>query len=411
METGDVLIIGGGASGFFCGCELLLLNPNLKVHIWEKSQKTLSKVRISGGGRCNVTHHLIEPRYLIKKYPRGQKYLKSKFNKFGVADTISWFNQKGVDLKVESDGRMFPVSNSSESIIETLEHTFFNHGGILKKNTTLESMEVFEHGLKVRDSQQNLSSFNYLVFAIGGLTSVQSQWVSKITGAHSTDLAPSIFTFNINDKSLHDLAGLSVPIGKVRFEGVSKEYYGPILITHWGLSGPAVLASSAWHATDLKKANYKVAVLISWIEEKNEDVVRNALIELLRHNPQKNIANTVGFDLPKRLWHWLLERSKIKPETTCIQLKKDEINRLVENLLRTKFHTIGKTTFKEEFVTAGGIDLSQLNEDGSLRKNDRIYFIGEMLDIDGVTGGFNFQAAWTTAHVSACAISEKLNQS
>jgi predicted Rossmann fold flavoprotein len=404
VESIDVLIIGGGAAGFFCGCELLQMNPNLKVHIWEKSNKTLAKVRISGGGRCNVTHHILEPRFLIKKYPRGQKYLKSKFQEFNVTHTIEWFQKKGIPLKTESDGRMFPITDSSETIACELENTFNKLGGILKLKNTVSSLTSQDSFFHVQDLFGNSFIVHHVVFAMGGLTHSQAQWIQELTQAKVTPMAPSLFTFNVKDPSLHKLMGLSVPQGRIKLQGKDSEYVGPILVTHWGISGPAVLATSAWHALDLNECHYQQNIFVSWVSEKNEDIIRNTLRQELQERANKSILNAGCFKLPKRLWNWLVEKSKIEPNQNSSQLKKEDLNRLVEHLIRTPLKIEGKTTYKEEFVTAGGIDVEQLSKSGHLNSNDRIYFIGEMLNVDGITGGFNFQASWSTAHVAAKSI-------
>jgi len=218
---------------------------------------------------------------------------------------------------------------------------------------------------------------------------------------------PSIFTLNINDKSLHELSGLSVTDGRIKYEGFKSDYEGPVLITHWGISGPAVLASSAWHAVDLHELDYNAVVQVGWIAEKNEDTVRELLSQHLELHKLKSIRNAVAFGLPRRLWEWIIGYSGISEDKNCVDLRKDERNRLIESLMRTKFTVSGRTTYKEEFVTAGGIDLSDLMPDGSLKSNKNVYSVGEMLDIDGVTGGFNFQAAWSTAYVCAHSILNK----
>ena len=408
MQNLDVVIIGGGASGFFCACELLINNPKLNVEIWEKSSKILSKVRISGGGRCNVTHDLRENRNLIKKYPRGGKYLRHKLNAFGVQNTIDWFESKGVILKTESDQRMFPISNSSETIAKCLEETFVNLGGKLRSNCSLELAKFENLGWQLETSNGDVVQTQYLVLAIGGLTLAKTKWLKDNFAVETTTLVPSIFTLNIADRDLHQLTGLSVNKGRIKYEGFKSEYEGPILITHWGLSGPAVLASSAWHARDLFELNYKAIVQVGWIGDKNEDQVREQLLNLWLENKSKSARNAVGFGLSRRLWEWLLQKAGIPIDKTCSDIKKDESNRLVENLIRMKFQVEGRTTYKEEFVTAGGIQLSDLNENGSFKQNEHLYAIGEMLDIDGITGGFNFQAAWSTAHVCALDIANKI---
>ena len=407
MPILDVLIVGGGASGFFCGCELLLNNPNLDVEIWEKSAKTLGKVRISGGGRCNVTHDLRESRHLIKKYPRGGKYLRHKLNEFGVQDTINWFQKQGVELKTEDDFRMFPITNSSETIAQCLEQTFKKWGGVIRIQTALEKAQWKNEIWNLESSKGEIFQSKYVVLAIGGLTTSKSNWLESQFSIKTTALVPSIFTLNINDKSLHELSGLSITDGRIKYEGFKSDYECPVLITHWGISGPAVLASSAWHALDLHELDYNAIVQVGWIGEKNEDAIRELLSQHLELHKLKSIRNAIAFGLPRRLWEWIIGYSGIPDDKNCTDLRKDEKNRLVESLMRTKFTVSGRTTYKEEFVTAGGVDLLELKPDGSVKCNENLYSVGEMLNIDGVTGGFNFQAAWSTAFVCAHGILNK----
>lgn len=401
MSQMDVVIIGGGASGFFCACELLIQNKNLKVAIWEKTSKTLGKVRISGGGRCNVTHDAREVRKLLRKYPRGSKYLRAKFNNFGVQQTIDWFENRGVKLKTETDFRMFPITDSSETVAKCLENTFYNLGGITAFNRSLESARFSNDEWHLVSNSGEEFTARYIVLAIGGLTQPKANWLNSQFSMKTTPLVPSIFTLNIKDSGLHELSGLSVSEGRIKYEGFKQDYEGPVLITHWGLSGPAVLASSAWHAVDMYHLNYHTIVQVGWIAEKNEDIVREELNVHLELNKFKKVGNSAAFDLPKRLWNWILSNAGIDLEKIGGDLKKDERNRLVENVIRTKLQVSGRTTYKEEFVTAGGVDLEELNPDGSFKKQPKLFAIGEMLDIDGITGGFNFQAAWSTAFSAA----------
>ncbi len=401
MKVLDAVIVGGGAAGFFCGCELLLQKPNLQVEIWEKSAKVLSKVRISGGGRCNVTHDLREARNLIKKYPRGAKYLRSKFSEFGVDQTVEWFENKGVKLKIESDGRMFPISDNSETIAQCLEQTFSENGGKLRVQTTLDRFE-FQDGLwNLITAEGTHIQSKFLVFALGGLTDVKAKWFQSQLPIQITTLAPSIFTLNISDPPLHELSGVSVSHGRIKYEGIKADYEGPVLITHWGLSGPAVLASSAYQALALREKQYQITVQVGWVSNKDEEAIRSELQENFDVHKNKSIRNAIAFGLPKRLWDYLLERSGIGFDKVCMELKKEEKNRLIENIMRTKYAVSGRTTYKDEFVTAGGVALTELTANGAFKINPKAYAIGEMLDVDGVTGGFNFQAAWTTAYFCA----------
>ena len=333
--------------------------------------------------------------------------MRHKLNEFGVQDTINWFQNQGVELKTEDDFRMFPITDSSETIAQCLEHTFKKWGGRIRRQTGLEKVQFQNDTWNLESTQGDISQSKYIVLAIGGLTTAKSNWLESQFSIKTTALVPSIFTLNINDKSLHDLSGLSVADGRIKYEGFKSDYEGPVLITHWGISGPAVLASSAWHALDLHELDYNAVVQVGWIAEKNEDTIRELLSQHLELQKLKSIRNAVAFGLPRRLWEWIIGYSGISDDKNCVDLRKDERNRLIESLMRTKFQVSGRTTYKEEFVTAGGVDLSELMPDGTLKSNKNLYSVGEMLNIDGVTGGFNFQAAWSTAYVCAHSILNK----
>lgn len=408
MKTVDVLIIGGGASGFFCGCELLLRNPSLRVAILEKSGKTLSKVRISGGGRCNVTHGVSQTKEWLNHYPRGAKYLRNKLNDFGLNETISWFSNVGVELKTEDDGRMFPVSNSSETIAGALEETFHQHGGQVLLKHEMQSIEALDSRYLVKDQWRNEWFANTVVLATGGLMpKFKQQLENQLSALQIIETAPSIFSLNIKS-SLRELSGVSVSQARVRFTGDKEHYLGPLLITHWGLSGPSVLKSSAWKAFWLKAKGYQAEVLIGWVSEKNEDKVRTDFEEHLSKNELKQLENAAPFQLPSRLWHWILGQSHILTGKKCKDLTKSDKNKVVEMIMRTNLLVQGKTTYKDEFVTAGGLELESLELTGESKAYPGLYVIGELLNVDGVTGGFNFQAAWSTAYAAAKAIEKTL---
>ena len=406
----DVAIVGAGAAGYFAAINVKLIAPDAKIVILEKTTKTLSKVEVSGGGRCNVTHNEIDPTKLSENYPRGGKFLKSLFRKFGVAETIQWFKEHNVELKTEDDGRMFPVSNTSETIVHLFESLAQKVGiEVWTKTGVVEiSLENNEkHTLHLSDNESIESKF--VVLASGGLNKHDSANYLKNFDIQFEKSVPSLFTFNIRNSELNALSGISVKNGKVKIVGLKKSYSGPILVTHWGLSGPAVLKTSSWFASELNEKGYHFDTLISWIDYSTEEEAYQELTEILLESPKKQMNNLYLFDLPQRLWLFILAESKIDETKKCIDLKKAEINKLLENLIRMPFTVIGKTTFKEEFVTAGGISLKEIDENEmNLKKYPTIYVAGEMLNIDGVTGGFNFQSAWTTAWFAANSIAIKL---
>ena len=406
----DVAIVGAGAAGYFAAINVKLIAPDAKIVILEKTTKTLSKVEVSGGGRCNVTHNEIDPTKLSENYPRGGKFLKSLFRKFGVAETIQWFKEHNVELKTEDDGRMFPVSNTSETIVHLFESLAQKVGiEVWTKTGVVEiSLENNEkHTLHLSDNESIESKF--VVLASGGLNKHDSANYLKNFDIQFEKSVPSLFTFNIRNSELNALSGISVKNGKVKIVGLKKSYSGPILVTHWGLSGPAVLKTSSWFASELNEKGYHFDTLISWIDYSTEEEAYQELTEILLESPKKQMNNLYLFDLPQRLWLFILAESKIDETKKCLDLKKAEINKLLENLIRMPFTVIGKTTFKEEFVTAGGISLKEIDENEmNLKKYPTIYVAGEMLNIDGVTGGFNFQSAWTTAWFAANSIAIKL---
>lgn len=406
----DVAIVGAGAAGYFAAINIKLNAEDAKIVILEKTTKTLSKVEVSGGGRCNVTHNEIDPTKLSENYPRGGKFLKSLFRKFGVAETIQWFKDHNVELKIEDDGRMFPVSNTSETIVNLFESLAQKLGIEVWTKTGVVEISLVNneiHTLQLSENESIVSKF--VVLASGGLNKHDSANYLKNFDIQFEKSVPSLFTFNIRNTDLNALSGISVKNGKVKIVGLKKSYSGPILVTHWGLSGPAILKTSSWFASELNEKGYHFDTLISWIDYSTEEDALQELTEILLESPKKQMNNLYLFDLPQRLWLFILASSKIDETKKCMDLKKAEINKLLENLIRMPFTVIGKTTFKEEFVTAGGISLKEFDEIAmNLKKYPTIYAAGEMLNIDGVTGGFNFQAAWTTAWFAATSIAHKL---
>ncbi len=406
----DVAIIGGGAAGFFTAIRLKELNPKFSIVVLEKTQKTLSKVRISGGGRCNVTHHCLKNSELLQQYPRGKKIIKQAVHKFNVQHAIDWFNSHGVSVKIESDGRMFPTTDSSETIAGLFEDLVADYGINIIRGCAVKTL-VYSKGNNEYKNKYNWEIIasaeklmaNSVVIATGGqMAWTHYQWISELPISIIKPY-PSLFTFNIQDKQLQLLSGISVLSGAVKLIGFDSLFQGPVLITHWGLSGPAVLKASAWAAQWIYDRNYSFQILISWISVE-ENQFRQQFNNVVEQNAKKKIIN-LPLEIPNRLWQFILWRSEINSEKTLGELTKVQKNKIIEMLLKMPFTVTGKTTFKEEFVTAGGIGEDSIDFNTLAVKNHQgLYACGEILDVDGVTGGFNFQAAWSTANLVANSI-------
>lgn len=396
----DLVVIGGGAAGFFGAIQAAEQKKNARILILEKTTKLLSKVKISGGGRCNVTHHCLQPAPLSKHYPRGQKVLKQLFQQFHAGHTIQWFADRGVLLKVEEDGRMFPQSDDSQTIIDCFLSEARKFKIEVRTSSEVISIDRKDKSIEVVTGNESFSAERVLV-AMGGHPQTHAyEWLQK-RGHSLVPLLPSLFTFNDPSRQYTDLMGVSVPNGKVKIASTDFEQEGPILITHWGLSGPAVIKLSAWAAVYLHACKYTCTVLVNWVNEK-EDIVRQRLLQEKLTHGKRVILNYPLFQLPSRLWERLLHQAEIAPTLTWLDCPHKNINRLTEFLVRTPFSVKGKTTYKEEFVTCGGIDWQDINPATMESKIlPGVYFAGEVINIDGETGGFNFQAAWTTATIAA----------
>ncbi|MDF2448066.1 MAG: NAD(P)/FAD-dependent oxidoreductase [Bacteroidota bacterium] len=395
-----ILVIGGGAAGFFAAINAANNFPGSKVIILEKSGKVLSKVRISGGGRCNVTHHCFDINELVKYYPRGEKELKQVFSQFSVRETIDWFQGLGVKLKSEPDGRMFPQSNTSETIIKCFLTQIQRLGISINLNEeVLEIEKKNDQRLHVTTSKNSFIA-HAVICSIGGHSQLKNYEFLKKCGHTIDPLIPSLFTLNLPQSGIKELMGLSVKNCTVRVAGTKHQFTGPILITHWGLSGPAVLKLSAFAAGDFFKMNYNAGILINWTGHLNDELLREELSQQL--GSKSLVINTPLYDIPKRLWEYLVLKSDIPPSKPWIELGKRQLNKLIEMLCHDLYEMNGKTTFKEEFVTCGGINLKEVNFKTMESKKVRgLFFCGEVLNIDGVTGGFNFQNAWSTAWIAA----------
>lgn len=398
-----VAVIGGGAAGYFTAVNAARMNPDLSITLFEKSRNVLSKVRISGGGRCNVTHHCFDPERLAQNYPRGGKMLRWSFEQFQAADTVEWFEKRGVKLKAESDGRMFPVTDSSETIINCLEKEASSHDVKVHTKTSVQKIEPLdEGGFSLHFKKRNSEKFDITVVATGGYNRKKAyKWLQDL-GHTIVPPVPSLFTFNFRDKIFSDLAGISVDQAEVHIKKTSFTETGPVLFTHWGLSGPAVLKLSAWAARELYEKEYRYEVEVNWLYPMNEQEVRQVLVELREDNAKKLIGKQDRFPFPNRLWERFTELAKINHEKRWADVSNKEIHTLTQQLVKGTYDIQGKTTYKEEFVTCGGISLKEVNPDTLESKIiPDLYFAGEVLNIDGVTGGFNFQAAWTNGWLAA----------
>lgn len=403
----DLVVIGGGAAGFFGAINAAHKNPKLKIAILEKSSKLLSKVRISGGGRCNVTHHCFEATPLSQHYPRGQRELKKLFRVFQASDTVKWFDERGVKLKTEEDGRMFPTTDDSHTIINCFLKEADHYNIQIYLNEGLEHLEKNENLFYLKTNRQTFIS-NKVLVAIGGHPQSSSYDFVKQAGHTIVPLIPSLFTFNDSEKKFKDLMGVSVAEATVRIASTDFSELGPVLVTHWGLSGPAVIKLSAWAATYLHDKKYTFTALVNWTGKRGEEEVREFLQNQKANRGKQKIVTNPLFALPSRLWERLVSIAEIIDEKIWAEASNKEINKLTELLIRCPFHIKGKTTFKEEFVTCGGVDLKEIDlETMESKKVQGLYFAGEVLNIDGETGGFNFQAAWSTAFVAAKSISQQ----
>ncbi|WOD44527.1 NAD(P)/FAD-dependent oxidoreductase [Hwangdonia lutea] len=403
MKQFNVIIIGGGAAGFFAGINIAEQNPNLKVAILERGKEGLQKVKISGGGRCNVTHAEFIPNELVQYYPRGEKELLGPFHKFMTGDTMAWFEKRGVNLKIEEDGRIFPVTDSSQTIIDCFLNEVKKNKVEVLYNHAVKSIKKTENVWQL-DTNQGSFFAEKLLIATGSNPKI---W-KLLEGLNHTisQPVPSLFTFNIKDSRIKDIPGVVAQNVAIKVLGSRLESEGPLLITHVGMSAPAILKLSAYGAIELAKRGYKFSIEINFIKQSFDDCLNN-LKALKQALNKKTVFKFSQFDLPKRLWRQLVLAADILETTTWADLNKTQMEALVLQLTKAIFKVDGKSTFKEEFVTAGGIDLKEINFktfESKLHKN--LYFAGEVLNIDAVTGGFNFQNAWTGAFIAAKSISK-----
>ncbi len=398
----DLIVIGGGAAGFFSAITCAE-NSDKSVLILERTSQLLQKVKISGGGRCNVTHDCLDPRDLATHYPRGEKSLIGPFNRFGPSDTIDWFSSRGVELKTEADGRMFPESNTSQTIVDTLLDAAQNAGVSIKTNEGVTSIERTGERFEVStDAGHSYTAANVLL-ATGGTRSAAGAKLAERLGHELLPATPSLFTFKIDDARIDGLAGLSVANAEVRIQNSRLKSQGPVLITHWGMSGPGILKISAWGARELAELSYRFSITVNWTPNSDPAAV---IAEKREHDGKRQVATRSPFeDIPKRLWLRMLDAAGIDGSTIWSELAKKPANKLISELSAATYEVTGKSTNKAEFVTCGGVardDIDFKTMESKLVPG--LYFAGEVIDIDGVTGGFNFQNAWTNGYHAGMAI-------
>ncbi len=402
-----LVVIGGGAAGFFCAVNAARMHPGLEVILLEKTGKLLSKVKVSGGGRCNVTHACFDIAAMSRCYPRGSNLVKKTFHHFFTTDTIQWFEQRGVPLKAEPDGRMFPVSDSSQSVIDCLLKEASRYRVDIRMNAEVSTLTAADNGFHIILAGGKTLQTDFACIACGGYPkSAMFNWLRQ-TGHTIEEPVPSLFTFNIPGHPITGLMGVTVSRAKVRVAGSKLGQEGPVLITHWGLSGPAILRLSAWGARELQRAAYQFTALVNWIPDYTEQALRDHLQQLRFEKAAQKIMGRNVFGLPQRLWEFLLQQSGIIADIRWADLAAKEQNRLIRNLCSFELEVKGKTTFKEEFVTAGGISLAEIDAATMMsRKVPGLFFAGEVLDVDGITGGYNFQHAWTSGWLAARSLSQ-----
>ncbi|AIE75901.1 MULTISPECIES: NAD(P)/FAD-dependent oxidoreductase [unclassified Synechocystis] len=401
-----VIVVGGGAAGFFGAINCARQMPDGQVILLEAGAKFLAKVRISGGGRCNVTHHCFDPAQLVQNYPRGGKALRGAFSRFQPQQTIAWFGAEGVQLKTEADGRMFPVTDDSATIVDCLLSTARRSGVELKNRSPVQGLDKVENQFRVTLKSGEIINGDRLLLATGS-NPLGYRWAVQL-GHTIQSPVPSLFTFNIEDARLTDLAGVSVENALVSLDAKFKGTYcqqGPVLITHWGLSGPAVLKLSAWGARVLQESDYEYPLWLNWLPGISAQESMAQWQATKQNHPRKQIANFTPTALPKRLWQRLTEQAAIKPGQCWADFSRVQERQLAENIHRYQCRIKGKGVFKEEFVTCGGITLKEVDfKTMASRCCPGLHFAGEILDVDGITGGFNFQNAWTTGWLAAQAM-------
>ncbi len=422
----DVLIIGGGAAGFYAAIHIAEANPKLKIAILERGKEVLSKVKVSGGGRCNVTHAEFDPKELTTNYPRGEKEMLGPFHAYCSGDTVQFFEKRGIPLKIEEDGRMFPVTNSSQTIIDCFLNEVDRYGIKVLRGSSVTDIKAItianESSWQVR-SIKGVYQAKKILVATGSNPKIWE--LLQRLGHNIEPPIPSLFTFNIADGRIDGIQGISTParvevlerkaskhkitiaLGSKGADEILLSAEGPLLITHWGVSGPAILKLSAWGAKILNEKNYRFTIRVNWLPEYYEGSVIDLLMEIKEIEAKKTILRTKAVDLPRRLWTSLVKASGIAADLTWGDVTKEQLQNLADQLTKCEFQVDGKSTFKEEFVTAGGVNLKEINFktfESKLLPN--LYFAGEVINVDAITGGFNFQNAWTGGYIAAKAITK-----
>lgn len=422
----DVAIIGGGAAGFYAAVHAAEADPKLKIVIFEKGKEVLSKVKVSGGGRCNVTHAEFDPRELVKNYPRGEKELLGPFHTHFTGDTVAFFEEKGIPLKIEEDGRMFPVSNSSQTIIDFFLNEADRLGIKVMRHSAVTNIEPIcsKNAGSIWQITSIKSTYQAKKVLVATGSSPKIWSLLKSFGHTIVPPVPSLFTFNIDDERINGIPGISTNAkidvlaklrnntkvtvklkSKIAPEKTILTSEGPLLVTHWGMSGPAVLKLSAWGANILNECNYRFDIKVNWLPDYHEDGVFDLLGEIKEIERKKTILRTKAVDLPRRLWTNLVRASDIPPDMKWADVPKERLLQLADQLTACKFKVDGKSTFKEEFVTAGGVDLKEINfKTYESKILPGLYFAGEVINVDAITGGFNFQNAWTGGYIAAKAM-------
>lgn len=396
-----IAVIGGGAAGFFAAINAKQFNYSAEVVIFEKSNKILSKVKISGGGRCNVTNGCEDIKTLSESYPRGGRQLKKALGVFSTKHTKAWFKKKGIDLYTQDDGRVFPTSDDSQTIIDCFLSECNRYNIPVHQKHHIVNVKPNNNKI-ILTTKEDEFTFDKVIIATGGSPKKEGfQWLEKL-GHKIVDPVPSLFTFNMPKEPITQLMGVVANQVLVSIPGTKLKSTGPLLVTHWGMSGPAILKLSAFGARELFEKNYQFTTSINWTSESNEELTRIKIHEIINNSPKKLLTNAKVISIPDRLWSYLLNRCEFTKDKKWSELGKKGINKLVSVLTNDCYPVRGKTTFKEEFVTSGGIDLDDVNFKTMQSKIvQNLYFAGEVLNIDGITGGFNFQAAWTTAYIAA----------
>ena len=401
MQPTKAIIIGGGAAGFFSAIRLAELHPDWDIQILEKSTKVLSKVKVSGGGRCNVTHACPDVEQLLQKYPRGTRFLKKAFYQFATKNTIDWFASNGVTLHTERDGRMFPTTNNSETIIQCFLKKLDQYKIKLRLQADVVDVIKEKDFIITLTNGKQLHADTICVATGGMLKADKLMWLQKL-GHDIVAPVPSLFTFNVAEKNITTLMGVAVDQASIQWKGNKHIEQGPLLITHWGISGPAAIKLSAWCAREMATENYEGAIQINWVPLYNAQSLKMEWLNFRTDLGKREMGNKNPFGLPQRLWQYLLQEAKIVANTKWADVKSAEQNILIQLLTTYTLPIKGKTTFKEEFVTCGGVDIAGIDPATMQSKScPGLHFAGEMMDVDGITGGFNFQHAWTSGWLAA----------